>query len=78
MSTEDDRNAKAVSALLRERASLAGRGLDKRVAEVDAELKTRGHEAPKTAAEEKPKSDVDPKRQAPQGRTAAPKQSTGD
>jgi hypothetical protein len=66
----DDANAKTIAALLRERATLVGRGMDDRVAQVDAQLKLRGYEPPKTA--EAPKLPEDPKRQAPQGRSAKP------
>jgi hypothetical protein len=73
----DDANAKTIAALLRERSALLGRGKDERVEQVDAELKARGYEAPKTA-EEPPKPAEDPKRQTPQGRSSKPQQNTKD
>jgi len=71
----DDANAKTIAALLRERATLVGRGKDDRVAQVDAQLEVRGYEAPKSV-EEAPKLPEDPKRQAPQGRSNKPQQQT--
>jgi hypothetical protein len=61
------KDERMIAALLRERAGLAGQGKTDRVAQVDEQLKFYGYES-----EEKP----DPKKQAPQGRSAQPKQQT--
>jgi hypothetical protein len=74
--SDDDANSRTIAALLRERSMLAGRGYDERVAQVDAELKVRGYDAPKDPIQEAPKDpvkrDADPSKQAPQGRSATP------
>jgi hypothetical protein len=73
----DDANDKTIAALLRERAALTVQGKDERVAQVDAELQARGYEAPKgEEKKEAPKLPEDPKRQAPQGRSSRPQQTT--
>jgi hypothetical protein len=81
-------NERFISALLRERSSLESTGKTDRVAQVDAQLKEYGYTFPEKEAgkapetpetPDAPKRSGDPKRQAPQGRSAnGPKQSTGD
>lgn len=75
-------NERFIAALLRERSALESTGKTDRVAQVDAQLKEYGYTFPDKEAAKAPdtaeKSKADPKRQAPQGRTANQKQSTGD
>ncbi|MFC3454008.1 hypothetical protein [Amycolatopsis speibonae] len=73
----DDTNDKTIAALLRERAALQQQGKTDRIEQVDAELKARGHETPKDEkSADAAKSSEDPKRQAPQGRSANRQQTT--
>jgi hypothetical protein len=60
-----EKNERMIAALRREREGFVRAGKDDRVALVDEQLKFYGFEP-----EEKP----DPKKQAPQGRSAQPKQ----
>lgn len=55
-----------VAALLRERAGYIQRGLTERVAEVDKQIKLRGHEPPKDG----PPAKQETTGQAPRGRRA--------
>lgn len=60
-----------VAALLRERAGYVSRGLDDRVAQVDEQLKVRGHTPPGEAKEGEDPADAPPKgRRTPAKRTA--------
>lgn len=59
-----------VAALLRERDGYVRRGLDERVAQVDEQLKARGHTPP--GAELDGESD-DPAAEAPRARRSPPK-----
>lgn len=69
---------KMVAALLRERAGLVQQDKDDRVAQVDEQLRHYGVEPPSDEATE-PRVSEDPKKQAPQGRSATPpKQQTKD
>lgn len=64
-----------IAALLRERDGLANAGKTERVEQIDAELKVRGYEPPKS--ESKPAEVVETKKveerkQPPQGRRTSP------
>lgn len=66
-----------IAALLRERSALESQGNSDRVKQVDAQLAHYGYESPK--GEEPPKAPADdPKKQAPQGRSANPPKQTKD
>lgn len=68
---ETPRDDRMIAALKRERAGYVARGLDERVAQVDAQLELRGYST--EAAESKdtePRSDPPKQRQAPPRRTA--------
>lgn len=58
-----------VAALLRERAAYVGRGLDDRVAQVDEQLRLRGHTPDKTEGGDTPDNASPKGRQAPARRT---------
>jgi hypothetical protein len=77
VTTKDEANAKSIAALLRERDALVSRGLDERVAQVDAELKNRGHKVD-VESKESVKRVENPQRQPPQGRSTTPKQQAKD
>lgn len=80
------RNERMIAALLRERDGLARQGKTDRVALVDEQLQFYGYEPAEKPAEEPagekpaeaPVEKVDPKKQAPQGRSAKPQQQTKD
>lgn len=75
-----EKNERMIAALLRERSGLASQGKTDRVAQVDEQLKFYGYEPAETPAEESPAEapveKADPKKQAPQGRSAKPQQQT--
>lgn len=68
MSDEPMTEDPMIAALLRERAGLAQRGLDDRVAQVDEQLKLRGYQAPAGEDTDAPKRTAGHKAEAPKGR----------
>lgn len=62
-------NDRLIAALLRERSGLEAFGKTDRVAQIDEQLAHYGY---------KPEEKADAKKQAPQGRSAAPKQQAKD
>lgn len=64
-----------VAALLRERDGYVTRGLDDRVAQVDEQLKARGHTPPGAKPDSETPAD-DPEKTPPKGRRAPAKRTT--
>jgi hypothetical protein len=68
---------KMIAALLRERVGFERANNEGRLEQIDEQLKHYGYEAP--ADSESPKAPAgDPKKQAPQGRSAKPQQTAKD
>lgn len=72
MADEPQTEDPMVAALLRERAGYVQRGLDDRIAQVDEQLKLRGHTPPDTQRKDAPAGRSTP----PKGRRAPGKSTT--